>query len=56
MIERDGWYLDRTNGSHRIFRHPSKPGSVTVAGKPNGDIPVGTLKSMFRQADLKEKR
>jgi predicted RNA binding protein YcfA (HicA-like mRNA interferase family) len=31
----DGWQLARQRGSHRQFRHPSKPGLVTVAGKPS---------------------
>ncbi len=33
LLQREGWYLDRTRGSHRQFTHPSKPGTVTVAGK-----------------------
>jgi len=32
MIETDGWYLVRTRGDHRQFHHPTKPGTVTVAG------------------------
>jgi predicted RNA binding protein YcfA (HicA-like mRNA interferase family) len=34
MLEEDGWILASTSGSHRHFRHPTKPGLVTVAGKP----------------------
>jgi predicted RNA binding protein YcfA (HicA-like mRNA interferase family) len=34
-LEADGWYLARTKGSHRQFRHPTKPGTVTLAGKPS---------------------
>ena len=41
----DGWYPDRTRGSHRHFKHPVKPGLVTVAGKPGVDAPKGTLNS-----------
>jgi len=37
----------------RQFRHPEKPGTVTVAGKPGVEIPVGTLKNIFKQARLK---
>jgi len=33
LIEADGWQLSRTRGSHRQYRHPSKPGLVTIAGK-----------------------
>ncbi|HLO86504.1 MAG TPA: type II toxin-antitoxin system HicA family toxin [Nostocaceae cyanobacterium] len=54
ILEADGWYLDRTRGSHRQFKHPDKPGIVTVSGKPNIDLPIGTLKSIWRQAKLEE--
>jgi predicted RNA binding protein YcfA (HicA-like mRNA interferase family) len=53
MIEQDGWWLVRTTGSHRQYRHPVKPGTVTVAGKPNLDVPPGTLNSILKQAGLK---
>jgi len=33
LIEEDGWYLDRTRGSHRQYRHDQKKGGVTIAGK-----------------------
>jgi predicted RNA binding protein YcfA (HicA-like mRNA interferase family) len=55
MIEEDGWDHVRTNGSHRHFRHPVKPGTVTVAGQGNDDIPKGTLNSMLKQAGLKQR-
>jgi predicted RNA binding protein YcfA (HicA-like mRNA interferase family) len=51
-IERDGWNLVRTKGSHRQFHHPTKPGTVTVAGKPNHDLHPKTLASIRRQAGL----
>jgi predicted RNA binding protein YcfA (HicA-like mRNA interferase family) len=54
-LEDDGWYLARTGGSHRQFKHPTKSGHVTVAGKPGVDVPVGTLKNIWRQAELEEK-
>jgi predicted RNA binding protein YcfA (HicA-like mRNA interferase family) len=56
LLEGDGWYLARTRGSHRQFHHPSKPGTVTVSGKPSVDIPVGTLKSVLKQAGLLDTR
>ncbi|OCQ95329.1 addiction module toxin, HicA family [Nostoc sp. MBR 210] len=52
MLEADGWYLVRTKGSHRQFKHPDKAGTVTVSGKSSVDVPVGTLKSIWRQAQL----
>lgn len=51
-IEDDGWYLARTRGSHRQFKHPTKPGLVTIAGKPGEDVAPGTLNSILRQAGL----
>ncbi len=54
MIESDGWYLVRTKGSHRQFHHPSKSGTVTIAGKPSVDVPPGTLNSILKQAGLKD--
>ena len=38
LLERDGWILERTSGSHRHFTHPAKPGLVTVAGKPSATL------------------
>lgn len=52
-LEREGWVLVRTKGSHRQFKHPNKPGRVTVAGKPSDDLPPGTLSSIFKQAGWK---
>ena len=53
LIERDGWRLDRQRGSHRRFRHPEKPGTVTIAGKLGDELRPGTLGSIFRQAGLR---
>lgn len=53
ILKDDGWYLDRTRGSHRQFKHPAKKGVVTVAGKPSLDLPPGTLNSILKQAGLK---
>ncbi|MXX77232.1 MAG: type II toxin-antitoxin system HicA family toxin [Holophagales bacterium] len=55
-IRRDGWHLVATKGSHRQYRHPAKPGKVTVPGKLNDDVPPGTWNSILRQAGLKEAR
>ena len=49
----DGWQLKSQEGSHQQWIHPVKPGKVTVAGHPNDEIPVGTLKAMLKQAGLK---
>ncbi|HMU33190.1 MAG TPA: type II toxin-antitoxin system HicA family toxin [Pyrinomonadaceae bacterium] len=56
LLAEDGWYLVVTEGSHRQFKHPVKPGRVTVPGKPGHDLPIGTLNSVLRQAGLKERK
>jgi len=53
MIETDGWYLDRTRGSHRQYKHASKRGVVTVPGKPGDDLAPGTQNSILKQSGLK---
>jgi predicted RNA binding protein YcfA (HicA-like mRNA interferase family) len=56
LIEDDGWALVATRGSHRQFKHPQKPGRVTIAGKPSDDLAPGTFNSILKQAGLKERR
>ena len=53
LLRKDGWYLDRTRGSHRQYKHPAKRGIVTVAGKTSDDLSAGTLNSIPKQAGLK---
>lgn len=52
MIEADGWELVATRGSHRQYKHPSKPGRVTIAGRPSRDLPPGLERSILKQAGL----
>ena len=40
-------------GSHRQFKHPTKPGTVTIAGKPGIDMPPGTANNVLKRAGLK---
>ena len=54
LIQEDGWYLVHTKGSHRQFKHTSKEGRVTIAGKPSDGLPPGTLNSILKQAALKK--
>jgi predicted RNA binding protein YcfA (HicA-like mRNA interferase family) len=53
LIEKHGWYLKRTRGSHRQFRHREKAGAVTIAGHLNDELAPGTLNSILKQAGLK---
>jgi predicted RNA binding protein YcfA (HicA-like mRNA interferase family) len=56
LIDADGWRLVATRGSHRQFKHPTKPGRVTVAGKPSDDLSPGTWDSILKQSGLKGRR
>jgi predicted RNA binding protein YcfA (HicA-like mRNA interferase family) len=49
----DGWYQVAQRGSHRQFKHPEKPGRVTIAGHPSDEMDEGTRKSIFKQAGIK---
>ncbi|HQX85568.1 MAG TPA: type II toxin-antitoxin system HicA family toxin [Aestuariivirga sp.] len=53
MIEGNGWRLVATRGSHRQYKHPEKPGRVTIAGKMSDDMAPGTFNSIMKQAGLK---
>ena len=50
-LRKDGWYEVARKGSHVQFKHPDKPGRVTVP-HPKRDIPIGTLKRIEKQAGL----
>ena len=41
-------------GSHRQFKHPVKRGKVTVPGKLSDELPIGTWRSILRQAELED--
>ena len=56
LLERDGWTLKRVSGSHRHFMHPTKPGLVTVAGKPSATLKPKTESSILKQAGLRKER
>ncbi len=52
VLKADGWELARVKGSHHHFRHATKKGIVTVP-HPKKDIPIGTLRSVERQARVR---
>jgi predicted RNA binding protein YcfA (HicA-like mRNA interferase family) len=54
MIEQDGWVQVRQKGSHRQYHHPSKTGTVTVAGHPPMDLDPKTERSILKQAGLNQ--
>lgn len=55
VIEADGWVLDRVRGSHRQYRHPVKPGTVTVAGKLSDTLHPRTEGSILKQARIERR-
>ena len=52
MVQDDGWYFIAAAGSHHHFRHPTKPGKVTIT-HPKKDMPIKTAYSVLRQAGLR---
>ncbi len=55
LVEADGWYLVHIRGGHRQYKHPTKPGRVTVSGHRNDDIHPKTLNSILTQAGLRRR-
>ncbi|MGJ3626038.1 type II toxin-antitoxin system HicA family toxin [Sphingomonas sp. MMS24-JH45] len=55
LLEGEGWWLDRVNGSHHIFRHGPSAGSTTVP-HPRKDVRLGTVKSIERQSGVALRR
>lgn len=51
MIVADGWYHVATKGSHKHFKHPTKPGKVTIP-QHRGDLDIKTARSILKQAGL----
>ena len=56
LLERDAWSLKRVSGSHRHYAHPTKPGLVTIAGKPSATLKPKTESSILKQAGLRKDR
>lgn len=52
IIERVGWVCVRTRGSHRQYKHPLRPGLVTIPGNLNADLALGTMRSILKQAGI----
>lgn len=54
LLKAAGWYEAGQTGSHRKFRHPTRPGFVIVAIH-GGDIPTGTLRAIEKQSGVRLK-
>jgi predicted RNA binding protein YcfA (HicA-like mRNA interferase family) len=55
-LKDDGWKHVRTTGSHRHYKHATKPNVVTIPGEPGDDIPIGTMKAILRAAGIETKQ
>ncbi|MFM9267961.1 type II toxin-antitoxin system HicA family toxin [Tychonema sp. BBK16] len=53
-LEADGWFEVRMRGSHRVLKHPQKSGIVVVPGNFSDEVAIGTLKSIWKQAQLED--
>jgi mRNA interferase HicA len=53
LLEHDGWHAVRQAGSHRVYRHPTKPGQLVVPVQYGKEIATGTLQSILKKAGLK---
>jgi len=53
LLEEEGWFLVTTKGDHRQFKHPTKPGKVTVRGAMNEVLSQFLLNSIWKQAGWK---
>ena len=56
LVEADGWYVVATRGSHRQYKHPTKSGRVTIAGRPAKDLSLATWMSILKPAGLRPER
>lgn len=54
LVEEDGWFLDRTRGSHRQYKHHFKSDLVTISGNLDDEVPRGTLNSILKQSGIRE--
>lgn len=52
-LEEEGWVHVRTRGDHRIYKKEGHPRVIAIPGAPNDEMPIGTLKSIMREAGLK---
>jgi len=55
VLQKDGWYEINQSGSHKQFKHATKPGRVTVP-HPKRDIPIGTLRSIENHSRVRDER
>jgi predicted RNA binding protein YcfA (HicA-like mRNA interferase family) len=52
VLEKDGWVLRGSKGSHHVFNHPHKAGHITVP-HPKKDLGIGLVQKLLKQAEMK---
>ena len=52
IITKDGWYEVNCFGDNHQYKHPTKKGRLTIP-HPKKDLPIGTVRSIFKQAGIK---
>jgi predicted RNA binding protein YcfA (HicA-like mRNA interferase family) len=52
LLEKDGWRIVRQSGSHKIFKHSHKKGTISIPDHGKQDIKIGTLKAILKQAEI----
>ena len=52
LLEKDGWVLRGSKGSHHVFNHPHKAGHITVP-HPKKDLGIGLVQKLLKQAGMK---
>ena len=53
IIRAEGWYHVRTTGSHKHYRHPTRPGTTTIPGHSSDELKPKTLKSILEQTGIR---
>jgi predicted RNA binding protein YcfA (HicA-like mRNA interferase family) len=53
LLTENGWTLDRVNGSHHVYKHPTNPARISLPVHKGKDIPTGLLNSLLKTAGLK---
>jgi predicted RNA binding protein YcfA (HicA-like mRNA interferase family) len=51
-LERAGFFLHHSTGSHHYFKHPTKPGRIVTVPVHPGDLKRSVLASILKQAGL----
>ncbi len=52
LVKKGGWFFVRQNGSHKIYKHGAIKGIVVIPFHGNKDLPIGTLKSIIKKAEI----